>query len=108
MGTVLVVGSRSHLRPPRDSPDSAVMAGDNSVSVVLPAQGYVNVARLVATGFASQLGLGFEAVDDLQLAVELVLRTVPAEGGRVRVTLASDADGLNVVLGPYAPQAAER
>jgi hypothetical protein len=105
---VLDVGSRSHLRPPPGSPKPAVMAGDNSVSVVLPAVGFINVARLVATGFASQLSLGFEAVDDLQLAVELVLRSVPAHGTHVTVALVSEADGLKVALGPFEAQAAER
>jgi hypothetical protein len=102
------VGSISHLRPPPGSPEWAVTGNDNSVTVVLPAEGFINVARLVASGFASQLALGFEAVDDLQLAVELVLRSVPAPGTHVTVALVSDADGLKIAFGPYEAQTAER
>ena len=49
----------------------------NAVSIDLPVDGFVNVARLVTAGVGSQLEFGYEAIDDLQLAIELALRSVP-------------------------------
>lgn len=64
----------------------------------LPVEGFVNVARLVTAGFGSQLELGFEAIDDLQLAIELALRSVPAREGVATIALSSDDDGLTVIV----------
>ena len=64
------------------------------MSIVLPVDGYVHVARLVTAGFGSQLEFGFEAIDDLQLAIELALRSVPANDGRATIQLASDESGM--------------
>ena len=58
--------------------------GTNAVSIALPVDGYVNVARLVTAGLGSQLEFGFEAIDDLQLAIELALRSVLAQISWVR------------------------
>ena len=53
------------------------------MSITLPVDGFVHVARLVTAGFGSQLEFGFETIDDLQLAIELALRSVPpATAGR--------------------------
>ena len=76
----------------------AERAGTNVVSISLPVDGYVNVARLVTAGFGSQLEFGFEAIDDLQLAIELALRSVPARDGYATVALASDESGLTVTV----------
>ena len=70
----------------------------NTVSIALPADGFVNVARLVTAGFGSQLEFGFEAIDDLQLAIELALRSVPARDGYATVTLVRDENGLTVTV----------
>jgi hypothetical protein len=70
----------------------------NAVSIKLPVDGYVNVARLVTAGFGSQLEFGFEAIDDLQLAIELALRSVPVHDGYATVSLASDLEGLTVTV----------
>jgi hypothetical protein len=70
----------------------------NAVSIALPVDGFVNVARLVTAGFGSQLELGFEAIDDLQLAIELALRSVPAREGYATVALESDDSGLTVIV----------
>ena len=68
------------------------------MSIVLPVDGYVHVARLVTAGFGTQLEFGFEAIDDLQLAIELALRSVPADDGRATIQLASDESGLTVTV----------
>ena len=70
----------------------------NTVSLALPVDGYVNVARLVTAGFGSQLEFGFEAIDDLQLAIELALRSVPARDGYATVALTRDETGLTVTV----------
>src|SRR5213596_244164 len=72
--------------------------GKNAVSIALPVDGFVNVARLVTAGFGSQLEFGFEAIDDLQLAIELALRSVPVHDGYASVSLASDPQGLTVTV----------
>ena len=52
----------------------------DAVTIVLPREGYEKVVRLVAAGVVSRLGFGYETVDDVQLAIELVLRSVPGGG----------------------------
>lgn len=78
------------------------------MSLILPVDGYVNVARLVTAGFGSQLEFGFEAIDDLQLAIELALRSVPARDGYVTLALASDGAGLTVTVSGSEGQVPER
>jgi hypothetical protein len=70
----------------------------NAVSVALPVEGFVNVARLITAGFGSQLALGFEEIDDLQLAIELALRSVPARDGYATMELARDGAELTVTV----------
>jgi hypothetical protein len=80
----------------------------NTVSIALPVDGYVNVARLVTAGIGSQLEFGFEAIDDLQLAIELALRSVPAREGYATIELARDETGLTVTVSgegePFDPR----
>jgi hypothetical protein len=73
-------------------------SGTNAVSISLPVDGFVNVARLVTAGFGSQLEFGFETIDDLQLAIELALRSVPVRDGYATVALSSDQSGLTVTV----------
>jgi hypothetical protein len=80
----------------------------NAVSITLPVEGFVNVARLITAGFGSQLAYGFEAIDDLQLAIELALRTVPARDGHATVSLASDESGLTVTVTGSRSKALDR
>jgi hypothetical protein len=80
----------------------------NAVSITLPVEGFVNVARLVTAGVGSQLAFGFEAIDDLQLAIELALRSIPARDGRATVTLSSDETGLTVTVIGSGRQALDR
>jgi hypothetical protein len=75
------------------------MLGD-PVTLTLPVEGYENVARLVSGGLASRLDFGFEAVDDLQLAIEFVLRSLPSRSGTVDVSLVNREGSLTVVIGP--------
>lgn len=73
------------------------------VSLVLCGDRFANVARLVAGAYASNLGLGFDEVDELQLAVELVLRSVPARGARSTLQLAAEPGRLTAAVGVFDP-----
>jgi hypothetical protein len=79
----------------------------NAVSVVLPVEGFTNVARLVTGGFGAQLALGFDAIDDVQLAIEVVLRALPVRGTHATLALESDADALTITVGPFEEYAIE-
>jgi hypothetical protein len=83
-------------QPPTARPD---MTAD-SVTITVPVDGYEKVVRLVSAGLASRLGFGFESVDDLQLAIELVLRSVPSRGGSATVRMTSDGRHLAITIAP--------
>jgi hypothetical protein len=72
----------------------------NAVSVAVPAGRYTEVVRLVVGGFVSRI-LGYEAVDDVQLALEAVVRAVPVDGTHIRVSLANDGSWLTVAVGGF-------
>lgn len=80
----------------------------NVVSLVIPKEGFTNVVRLVAAGFVSRLGFAFDAIDDLLLALELILRSVPFDGETASITLESDASGLTLAVGTFDPSTLER
>jgi hypothetical protein len=61
---------------------------------------YLDVARLVLGGAAARLSLGFEAVDDLQLAVESVLTSGLADSDHVSLEVTVEDDRLLLWLGP--------
>jgi hypothetical protein len=73
------------------------------VTIELPTYDYVGVARLVAAGVATRLDLPFDAVDDLQLALETVLRSAFASEDRAVIGIASNGLTLSVSVGPVAP-----
>ena len=79
-----------------------VTGHSNAVSLAVPAGRYTDVVRLVVGGFVSRL-LGYEAVDDVQLALEAVIRSVPMDGTHVRVSLANDADWLTIAVAGLEP-----
>jgi hypothetical protein len=79
--------------------ETGLTAGE-SVIVTLPTAGYENVARLITGGLASRLDFGFEAVDDLQLAVELVLRSLPARKDAATLAFSEDGDCLWIEITP--------
>jgi len=73
----------------------------NKVALELPADGFANVGRLVIAGFASQTGISVEAVDDLQLAVELLLARVPLREHRAAIELTATESGFAVAVGRF-------
>jgi hypothetical protein len=82
--------------------------GADSVSLTIPVEGFENVARLVAAGLASRLAFGFETVDDLQLALELVLRSLPGRGGFATVSFVVDDGSLSIGVDPVDGLALEQ
>ena len=89
-------GARSEVRSGRTP-----RRGDAGVSVSLPTdRRYLDVARLVVGGVASRLRLGYEELDDVQLAVESVLRSDLALAGEVNVEVAVADERLTVAVGP--------
>jgi hypothetical protein len=78
---------------------SRVVTAD-SVTITLPVDGYEKVVRLVSAGLGSRLGFGFETVDDLQLAIELVLRSIPGRRGSATVKMTSDGRALTIEIAP--------
>jgi RNA polymerase sigma-B factor len=89
-----------------ESPGDLV-TGSNAVSVVVPARRYTDVVRLVVAGFVSRM-LGFEAVDDIQLALEAIVRSVAPDGTHVRVSLARDGEWLTLAVGSFQLDELER
>ena len=88
---------------------SAGTATRPDVAVVVPAAGvYGNVPRLVAAGFASRFALDFEAVDDLQLAIEMTLRSVRIQGDRAIVSFDEEPERVVVTIGPVAQGSLEQ
>ena len=71
------------------------------MSLTLPSTGYVDVARLVVGGAATRLSYGFEAIDDMQLAVESALRVGVAADEHLTIHLAGGDAGLKLEIGPF-------
>jgi hypothetical protein len=69
-----------------------------SVSLTIPAHGFVDVARRVLGGAAGATNLGFDAVDDVQLALELVLRSGVVMGDSATITIAPAPTGLTLTV----------
>jgi hypothetical protein len=78
-----------------------VTSEENTVSIAVPSGTHTDVVRLVTAGFVSQIGFGFEAIDDVQLAIELVLHSLPTRDGRSTVTLTSGPSGLTASLSAF-------
>jgi hypothetical protein len=79
-----------------------------SVTLGMPAGAYLGVARLVTAGFASRFDLRYEVVDDLQMAIETVLRTAFQSDERATIGIAHDARSLAVWIGPVGPNVLKR
>ena len=79
-----------------------------TISLTLPADPrYATVARIVVGGLAARLNLSYEALDDLQLAVETLLgdEQILADD-RVTMDLEVGEGALAIAIGPIDPVAA--
>ena len=80
--------------------DEVTEMENDVIEITLPVDGFENVARLVASGLGSRLEYGFETIDDLQLAIELVLRSIPDRESCATVTLVADGRQLTIGIAP--------
>ena len=70
------------------------------ISLEAPLEGaFKPVVRLIVGGVAERADFGFEAMDDLQLAVERLLAEAGADG-EVRLSFELKADGIRTRIGP--------
>jgi serine/threonine-protein kinase RsbW len=90
---------------PSSRPGSGQRAGtaDEQVELALPAQvEHLRLARLTASGFASDLDFSIDDVEDLRLAVDeaaaLLVEHAPVAGSRLTLTYRVD-DGTVVIEG---------
>jgi hypothetical protein len=72
------------------------------VALTLPGERRsIGIVRLFVGGLAARLGLGYESMDDLQLALESVL--LKAElGPEITLEAAIDGEAVSVTIGPLA------
>jgi hypothetical protein len=82
--------------------------GEPVATIVLPAERYVGVARLVVAGVATRLDLPFEDLDDLQLALESVLRVVFDRAEQATVAVSVEDNALAVAIRPAGRELFER
>jgi len=64
---------------------------------------YQGVIRLIAGGVAEQASFGFEAMDDLQLAIERLLAETGGDG-RVSISFEISDGGIRTRIGPLREQ----
>ena len=76
------------------------MATPDYISLEAPLDGaFKSVVRLIVGGGAERADFGFEAMDDLQLAVERLLAEAGAHG-EVTLTFELKANGIRTLIGP--------
>ena len=88
------------ISPPGSAALPSTGVSEPLVSVTLPVERYLGVARLVTAGVAARLNLSYEAIDDLQLAVELVVAAAFEPASRATVSFASDGSELTILISP--------
>jgi hypothetical protein len=78
---------------------------DSAQKVTLTVPGerrFIGIARLFVGGLAARLDLGYETMDDLQLALESVLRKAEL-GAQVTVEAHLEGEGgVSILAGPFA------
>ena len=75
----------------------------DAITLTLPCERrFFQTARLVVAGLATRLGLPYEQMDDLQLAVETILGTQGDAGTRTTIELVIEADSVRIHVGPVA------
>jgi hypothetical protein len=80
--------------------DAAVSEAVQRITLTVPGERrYIGVVRLFAGGLAARLDLGYETMDDLQLAIESVLGT--SRSNR-EITLEANVagDSVSILVGP--------
>ena len=84
------------------------MAPPDRISLEAPLDGaFEPVVRLIVGGVAARADFGFEAMDDLQLAVERLLAETGADG-EVTLRFELKGDGIRTRIGPLREQGLAR
>jgi anti-sigma regulatory factor (Ser/Thr protein kinase) len=79
----------------------------DEIRLTLPADdAFHGVAHLVLGGLAARLGLSFENLEDLELALDALLER-PNDGREVTLHVFVDDSELRMVVGPFAAVRAE-
>ncbi|HST26552.1 MAG TPA: hypothetical protein VLJ76_11220 [Gaiellaceae bacterium] len=83
-------------------PASDLSENTQSITLTIPGdRRYVEIVRLFVGGVAARLGLPYETMDDLQLALESVL--LKAElGPELTLEASVRDDAVSIELGPFA------
>ncbi len=77
----------------------------DEITLVLPAQeDFHQIARLVVGGLAARLELTYEQLEDLEVALDALLRCRDDEGD-LSVSLAVDGRTVRTTVGPFAGEA---
>jgi len=75
---------------------------NDEVRIVLPAQeDFRHIVHLVAGGLAARLELTYEALEDLQVALDAVL-ACREDDGDVEVAVTVESDHLRLTVGPFS------
>jgi hypothetical protein len=80
------------------------MVGTERVELEAPLDfAFQGVVRLIVGGIAEQASFGFEAMDDLQLAIERLLAETGGDG-RVKLSFEISDGGVRARIGPLGEQ----
>jgi hypothetical protein len=81
--------------------DAVVDDSSRRIAITLPGERRaIGIVRLFVGGLAARLDLGYETMDDLQLAVESVLLGAQL-GPRITVATHIDGDAVSLSMGPF-------
>jgi anti-sigma regulatory factor (Ser/Thr protein kinase) len=81
--------------------DAAASQQVQRIALTVPGgRRYIGVVRLFVGGLAARLGLGYETLDDLQLALESVLRRSRSDR-EITLEACVDGDAVSVLVGPF-------
>ncbi len=81
--------------------DVALDDSSRRVAITLPGERRaIGIVRLFLGGLAARLDLGYETMDDLQLAVESVLLGAQL-GSEITVVAHIDGDAVSLSMGPF-------
>jgi anti-sigma regulatory factor (Ser/Thr protein kinase) len=82
--------------------DPAVTDASRRITLRIPGERrFIGIARLFVGGLAARLDLGYETMDDLQLALESVLRKAELLD-EVTLEAQLEGDAISILIGPLA------
>ena len=82
-------------------PDPDVSDSAQKVTLTIPGERrFVGIARMFVGGLAARVDLGYETMDDLQLALESILRKAEL-GPEVTLEAQLEGDSVLLLVGPF-------